>query len=223
MTPDPGQPAAFFDLDLTLLSVNSASVWLKRMWREGEIGPLALARSIGWLVQYKLAILDLEEITSKGLKDLEGVLEADMRLKVEAWYEAEIRDLFYPEALELVEHHRRQGHRLFLATGSSPYISHMVAQQLDLEGYVCTLLEVREGRFTGHALSPVCYGPGKLQRAEDLALREGIDLSQSWFYTDSYTDLPLLRRVGYPVAANPDPRLRRLALKEGIPIKDFSF
>lgn len=215
--------AALFDLDLTLLSVNSAKVWLRHMWKEGEIGIKDLLRSIGWLVQYRLAVLDLGDAMRKALEDLQGLNEAEMRLRVEAWYKTEISHLFYKEALELIESHRSQGHRLFLATGSSPYISEMVVEQLDLEGFVCTRLEVEDGLFTGRPIDPICYAEGKLHWAEQLALDEGLDLTRSYFYTDSYTDLPLLRAVGHPVAANPDPRLRRLALREGIPIRDFSF
>jgi phosphoserine phosphatase len=70
-------------------------------------------------------------------------------------------------------------------------------------------------------VDPICYGDGKRVLAEELAAAEGLDLDQSWFYTDSYTDLPMLRRVGHPVATNPDPRLARLARREGMQVLRF--
>jgi phosphoserine phosphatase len=76
-------------------------------------------------------------------------------------------------------------------------------------------LAVADGRFTGRVLEPVCYGLGKVHWAERLAERAAIDLDGSYFYTDSYSDLPMLQRVGHRVVVNPDPRLRRFARKAG--------
>ncbi len=216
-----GDVAAFFDLDLTLLSVNSAKMWVKYLWKRGEIGTWTAARSAGWLLRYKFALLDLSEISRKALADLEGQNEEEMRLKVANWYEQELRDRFYQEAIDLIEDHRQKGHRLFLATGSSPYVSAPACKQLGLEDYVCTRLEVVDGNFTGRPMDPVCYGEGKLHWMKQLAQRHNVDLSQSWFYTDSFTDLPGLRAVGHPVATNPDPRLRRLAKREDMTVRDF--
>jgi phosphoserine phosphatase len=75
--------------------------------------------------------------------------------------------------------------------------------------------------LTGQVVPPVCYGTGKVVWAERFAEEHGVDLSASYFYTDSITDLPLLERVAHPVAVNPDPRLRRLAQKRGWPVETF--
>ena len=87
--------------------------------------------------------------------------------------------------------------------------------------FVCTHLVSEDGRLTGEVMPPVCYGPGKVVWGERFAAEHGVDLSASYFYTDSISDLPLLERVGQPVAVNPDPRLRRLARKRGWPIESF--
>jgi phosphoserine phosphatase len=72
-----------------------------------------------------------------------------------------------------------------------------------------------DGAFTGRLVEPLCYGVGKLARARELAARVGFDLDEATFYSDSYTDLPLLEAVRTPVAVNPDPRLARLARRRG--------
>jgi len=77
---------------------------------------------------------------------------------------------------------------------------------------------VRDGRFTGEAVRPVCYGAGKIYWAERFATAQGVDLGRSYFYTDSITDLPVLERVGEPRIVNPDPRLRRVAARRGWPV-----
>jgi putative phosphoserine phosphatase/1-acylglycerol-3-phosphate O-acyltransferase len=81
---------------------------------------------------------------------------------------------------------------------------------------------VRDGRFTGEAERPVCYGAGKIYWAERFAAAEGIDLDRSYFYTDSITDLPVLERVGEPRVVNPDLRLRRVAARRGWPLLRLS-
>lgn len=215
------QVAAFFDLDLTLLSVNSASLWLKYLWRAGEVSLPDMLRSVGWLVRYKFAMIDISQVTGKALRSLEGLEEEALQARINEWYDREVAHRFYEDAIAKVESHRAQGHRLYIATGSSPYVAQRAARQLNMDDFVCTRVEVEDGRFTGRPVMPICYGDGKLTLASALATRDGVDMSQSWFYTDSYTDLPLLRAVGHPVATNPDPRLRRLASLEGIRILDF--
>jgi phosphoserine phosphatase len=97
-----------------------------------------------------------------------------------------------------------------------------MAEYLGFPGqYVCTYLEAEDGRLTGRIVPPVCYGPGKVVWAERFAAEHRVDLSASYFYTDSITDLPLLEQVGHPVAVNPDPRLRRLARRQGWPVEMF--
>ena len=74
---------------------------------------------------------------------------------------------------------------------------------------------------TKNALTSACVGKGKVYWAEDLGARREVDLAQSWFYTDSYTDMPMLERVGNQVVVNPDPRLKRTAKRRGWPVQDW--
>lgn len=214
--------AAFFDLDETLIAANSARLWITHMWRQGKLGLRDTVRSLGWLLRYRFAMIDMADISRKALAGLEGQVEDELRADVLAWYEQQIKDLFYDDAIALIERHREQGHHLILLTAASPYIAEPVCRDLQLHDLLCTRLEVRpDGRFSGRPVEPLCYGEGKVHWAERLAQERGVDLDRSYFYTDSYTDLPMLRRVGHPVATNPDPRLRRLALQEGMAVRDF--
>jgi phosphoserine phosphatase len=98
----------------------------------------------------------------------------------------------------------------------------VVAQaQAGGDHYICTRFEVVDGIFTGRPVEPICYGPGKLHWARIYARERDLDLSTSYFYTDSYTDLAMLQAVACPVAVNPDARLRRHAQKQGWPIERF--
>ena len=105
-----------------------------------------------------------------------------------------------------------------ILTSATRYLAAPLAADLGIEHILVTQLVVRDGRFTGEAVRPVCYGDGKMYWAERFAAAEGLELDQSYFYTDSITDLPVLERVGEPRVVNPDPRLRRLAVRRGWPV-----
>jgi HAD superfamily hydrolase (TIGR01490 family) len=111
--------------------------------------------------------------------------------------------------------HREAGHVLALLTSATRYLAEPLGADLGIEHHLVSQLVVRDGRFTGEVVQPVCYGRGKVYWAERFAAEHGVDLAASFFYTDSITDLPLLDRVGHPRVVHPDPRLRRLAQRRG--------
>lgn len=210
--------AAFFDMDLTLLRVNSGSRWIKYLRRRGEVGLPMLVRSGFWLFQYRLSLLNMEAVAAKLATDMAGDAESEMRDKVGEFYRTEIRDTISPIAREALEQHREQGDSIVLLTSATPYVAEPLAAELSIPHVLCTRLAVENGRFSGALLPPTCYGEGKVHHAERFAAAHGIDLAKSVFYTDSYSDLPMLLRVGQPVAVNPDRRLVRYARRHGWPI-----
>ena len=109
-----------------------------------------------------------------------------------------------------------------LLTSSSPCESALATRYFRLDACLSSRYEVLDGRFTGEPVLPLCYGAGKVEHAESWAFREGIDLSRSYFYTDSNTDLPMLLRVGRPRVVNPDLRLRWEARRRGWTVLDWS-
>ncbi|MBL9041714.1 MAG: HAD family hydrolase [Myxococcales bacterium] len=213
--------AAFFDMDLTLLRVNSGSRWVKYLRRRGEIGLPMLLRSGFWLLQYRLSLLNMEAVAAMLAADMAGDAEDEMRVKVGEFYQSEIRDTISPLAREALEQHRDEGDSIVLLTSATPYVAEPLAAELAIPHVLCTRLAVENGRFSGSLLPPTCYGVGKVHHAERFAEAHGIDLAQSSFYTDSYSDLPMLQRVGRPVAVNPDRRLSRYARRQGWPIRSW--
>ena len=127
------------------------------------------------------------------------------------WYQRDVEPLIAPAARVAVEHHRRAGHVVVLATGSTVYAARPVARGVAIEHVLATELEVDSaGAFTGRPRT-LCFGRHKVALAEAWAAREGVDLAASTFYSDSYNDLPMLERVGTAIAINPDARLLRHA------------
>lgn len=202
--------AAFFDMDKTLLRVDSGMSWTEFLYRRGEITPRTVAKAVYWSTLYKLAVLDMETVFTNLVADLRGESEAEMIAKCDVWYHNHLVAEIAPAARVAVDYHRRAGHVVVLATGSTQYAARPVARGLGIDHVLSSELEVDAGTFTGRPAA-LCFGSHKVALAERWAARHGIDLTSSYFYSDSYNDRPLLERVGTAVAVNPDVRLRRLA------------
>jgi HAD superfamily hydrolase (TIGR01490 family) len=213
--------AALFDMDNTLLRVDTAMSWTKFLYGRGELPPSMLAKAIYWSTLYKLAVLDMETVFTKLCMDLAGDSEAEMIAKSTVWYREHIAPHIAPAARVAVEHHRQAEHTVVLATGSTVYAARPVAAGVGIEHVLSSELEVIGGAFTGKP-SALCFGKHKVTLAEQWAASHGIDLAQSYFYSDSYNDLPMLARVGTAIAVNPDARLRRHAKKNGWAIQHWS-
>ena len=214
-------PIAFFDLDRTLISVNSGQLWVAFERREGRIRFSQAARAALWIFGYHLGFSRMEPILEEAIATLAGEEEEVLRERSLRFYRSEVERTFRPGALPAVQQHRAQGHRLALLTSSSIYLSEAVGQSLGISHLCCNEFQVQDGRFTGQPQRPLCFGAGKVIHAERLALQLGEKLEESWFYTDSYSDLPVLERVGHPVVVNPDPALAREARRRGWPLVDW--
>jgi HAD superfamily hydrolase (TIGR01490 family) len=213
---------AFFDVDRTLVACNTGRLFLRDLRRRGEISFLRAVRALGWMAKYHLSLIDLQVIAARIAEQMRGKSESEFAERCRRWVEDEVLPLVVPGALRQIERHRAEGHVLAVLSSSPTYVTRPLAQTLGIEEVLSTTFEVQDDRFTGRLVGPACVGLGKIHWAETLRERLKVDLSQSWFYTDSYTDLPMLERVGNQVIVNPDPRLRMAAKKRGWPVQDWS-
>jgi len=210
--------AALFDVDGTLIARNSAPLYMRHLRRTGQARRRDVARTLYHLLRYKLGLLDVERALAVSLDWVRGRHEADIETDCQQWYARVVRPYVYPAMAATVEAHRRAGHVPAILTSATRYLAEPLAADLGIVDVLVTRLVVCDGRFTGEAVRPVCYGAGKSYWAERFAEERGIDLGRSYFYTDSITDIPVLERVGYPRIVNPDPRLRRVAQRRGWPV-----
>jgi HAD superfamily hydrolase (TIGR01490 family) len=215
------QVGAFFDLDRTLVACNTGRLFLQDLRRRGELSLAKALRALGWLAKYRLALVDLPTITAHVADFLRGRAELEFAEQCQRLVEDEILPQLLPAGLRAVERHRNEGHVLALLSSSPRFVVEPVARALGVEAVGATEFEVESGRLTGHLAGPACFGAGKVHWAERLQQSLGLDLDASWFYTDSYTDLPMLERVAHRVAVNPDPRLRRAARTRGWRVEDW--
>jgi HAD superfamily hydrolase (TIGR01490 family) len=209
---------AFFDIDGTLIARNSAPLYMKHLRQTGQARRRDLARTFYYVGRYKLGLLDIDRAVAVSLGWIRGRDEAAVRVDCDGWYARTVRPYLIPAMAATVDAHRRAGHVPVILTSATRYLAEPIAADLGIEHLLVTQLVVRDGRFTGEAIRPVCYGEGKTYWAEQLAAEKGFDLRRSYFYTDSITDLPVLERVGEPRIVNPDPRLARVAARRGWPV-----
>lgn len=209
--------AALFDMDRTLVRKETASLYVRFQRELGEARRRDLARVTFWVAQYTLGVIDAPEVAARALRTLEGVDECAMAARCDDWFRRWVEPHVCDLGRRAVERHRARGDLLAIVTGASPYAARPLGRRLGIEHLVTSEIEVDPdtGRFTGKFVAPLCIGEGKVERARRFAQEMGFDLAASTFYTDSYTDLPLLERVAEPIVVNPDPRLLRVANKRG--------
>jgi HAD superfamily hydrolase (TIGR01490 family) len=122
----------------------------------------------------------------------------------------------YPQVLDIAHEHQEAGRLVYIATAASKELAELLAHVLVLDGGIGSQFsKVRDGVYTGEPTGLFIYGEDKARAIEQLAEREGIDLSASYAYSDSASDLPMLRVVGHPVVVNPDRELLNIARTEG--------
>jgi HAD superfamily hydrolase (TIGR01490 family) len=210
--------AAFFDLDKTLMQGSSAFQFVRAAYRNGLVSRRQLVHD-GWRnLHYRLrgAGDDVSlALRDRIAADLEGTRVLDLeRLAVDVL--AGVLPRIYPQMLAIAHEHQDAGRRVYIVTAAAQELADLLARVMAFDGAIGSQMsEVVDGVFTGKPIGLFVYGEGKAQAIHELAQRERIDLTASYAYSDSESDLPMLRCVGHPVAVNPDRALLALARSEG--------
>lgn len=213
------RPAALFDVDRTLVTVNTARLYVQ--WRMGErkVSWLDYVRVSHVLMQYTIGTLEPEGAARHAFRTVRGYSEERMREECLGWYTRVVRPHISGHGRREVAQKRSEGHVCAILSASTPYLTEPLAAELGIDHVLCTRLEVSDGLFTGGWQAPLCYGAGKVEHARRWAEQHGVDLKRSTFYTDSISDLPMLEMVGSPRVVNPDPRLRLVAARRRYPVE----
>ncbi len=213
---------AFFDVDRTLIARFSALDFLRDGIWSGRVGPWELRDAITTAVQFQRQQIGFSAFVTGVSGMLLGQSEAEFAETGTRIFAERLAGAIYPESRALVEAHLRKGHTVALVSAATRYQIESLASDLGIEHILCTQLEVKDGRFTGEVVRPTCYGEGKAFYARRLARKLRLHLKQSYFYTDSDEDLPLLEIVGRPRPLNPNRALTEIATARGWTARRFT-
>ena len=217
--------AAFFDVDGTLASSDVARSYLDFQLRRSP--PTKLLLWLPWFLlrvpyYYWLDSLDRARFNEAFFRNYRGVETREL----ESWANGAAQNFWkrrlFPAALERLEHHRAQGHRIILASGGVEPTLRPLAQLVSAEALVCARLEQRGSYYTGRLVAGPTSGLAKAEAVRKLADELGLDLTQCYAYADSFSDRDFLACVGHPTAVNADRRLRRLARERGWPVLEWT-
>jgi len=218
-----GVSAAFFDLDRTLMSGSSGFHWARAAAGAGLISRRRLAADAYENVKFRLRG-STDEGTDKVMRRVGEMLRGKRRiefLRLGPQVLAGILPRLYPQMLAIAWDHQDAGRPVFIVSAASQDTAELVAHVLGFDGGLGTPLEEEDGLYTGRLAGPMAYREGKPILMRELAAERGIDLEQSYAYSDSESDLPMLRAVGHPVAVNPDGPLMKVARQEGWAVLRF--
>lgn len=210
---------ALFDLDHTLLAGDSDHAWGAFMTEHGLVdAEFFRRRNDEFLVQYQQGTLDIDEFLRFTLAPLAEHDPEELYALRDAFLEQRIRPMITDKARELVETHRKKGHVPVMITATNAFVTEPIAEEFGFSHLLATRPEKRDGRYTGRYVGKPTFREGKITALEAWLAQEQIDPAESWFYSDSHNDLPLLERVDNPIAVNPDDQLATHAKAQGWPI-----
>jgi HAD superfamily hydrolase (TIGR01490 family) len=215
--------AAFFDLDKTIISKSSSLALTRPMYRAGLVSRAMLLRGAYAQLVYLLLGAD-EKKMDRAKEALTALSKGWEKVAVEELVREVLIELIdpyvYQEALDLMALHRALGRRVYIVSSSPEEVVKPLAEHFGVTDVIATRAAVLDGKYTGD-LERYVYAEMKAEAIRVVADDEGIDLSGSFAYSDSITDLPMLEEVGNPVVVNPDRDLRREAEKRGWQIRYF--
>jgi HAD superfamily hydrolase (TIGR01490 family) len=216
------RPIAMFDLDHTLLPIDSDQSWGRFTVALGWVSSTGFdQRNDDFYQQYVAGTLDIHEYVRFATEAICRQGRAASLAARQRYMNEVIEPAIRPSALQLVASHRHQGHRLVMVSATHEFVTQPIAERFGMEVLIATELEQDDsGWYTGQIKGVPSLREGKVTRVNAWLQAQGLNWSdvQTTFYSDSMNDLPLLERVNHPVVTNPDPRLKALAIDRGWPL-----
>ncbi|WP_017933273.1 HAD family hydrolase [Nocardioides sp. Iso805N] len=220
----PPREAAFFDLDKTIIAKSSALAFSKPFLAGGLISRKAMLRSVYTQFVYVIGGADHDQMEKMRQMMSELVTGWDVNTVREIVADTlhnVVDPLVYDEAVQLIEQHHAEGRDVVIVSASGTEVVEPIGALLGADHVVATRMEESDGHYTG-TIAFYAYAEHKAEAIRELARTRGYDLSRSYAYSDSMTDLPMLEEVGHPFAVNPDKDLRRAAKERDWPVLVFT-
>lgn len=220
-----GNRAAFFDLDRTLIPGSSLFLFARGLYDRDYYRMRDILRFVVGQMSFRVTgetEAGMQRSREGALEFVTGRTQDELRQMGREIAEERILPRVYEGITKVIEHHQAAGDLTFMATAAPIEIAEVLVETLGMSGAVATTSEVdSEGRYTGRLSGEVVHGRAKAEAVARLAAEREIDLSESYAYSDSINDLPLMEMVGHPIAVNPDADLRTEARQRGWPVYEL--
>jgi HAD superfamily hydrolase (TIGR01490 family) len=218
-----GRPAAFFDLDKTIIAKSSALAFSRPFYAGGLLNRRSVLRNAYTQLVFALGGADHDQM-ERMREFLSGMVvgwhvDTVSEIVAETLHNT-VEPLVYDEAVSLIEQHQQAGRDVIIVSASGSEMVEPIGELLGVDAVVASHLATRDGRYTG-GIDFYAYAENKATAMVQLAAERGYDLSQSYAYSDSITDVHMLEAVGHPHAVNPDRELRRVAQQNAWPVLTF--
>ncbi|MBE0649488.1 MAG: HAD-IB family hydrolase [Bacteroidales bacterium] len=201
----------FFDLDKTLLNINSSVPLILAAYKKGLLKTPSLLKAVMLSVIYKLRLGNTINITESMASWLNGLHESTVIELSGQLVKEKLIHKIRPSVIEEIKRHKTRGARMVILSASLPYTCEPIARHLKFDDVLCSSMEVVEGVFTGKPLGNICIEKEKEIRMRDYCLEKAFNLQDVWCFGDSYSDRFIMEICGNPVCVHPDSRLRKLA------------
>jgi len=210
---------AIFDLDNTLLTGDSDYLWGQYLVKQGLVEADFYEReNQRYYDEYKAGTLDILAFLKFSFQPLANTsLEKLLKLR-KKFISEHILPIIPDASRALLDKHRKQSHYILIITATNLFITEPIAQELSADDIIATEPEFKNNQFTGEVSGTPCFQEGKVTRLNTWLETKNKSLDNSWFYSDSHNDLPLLKLVTHPVAVDPDEILAQVAVEQGWPI-----
>ncbi len=210
---------ALFDLDNTLIAGDSDCLWGEFLTEQGYVDSAAYqAGHEKFYEEYVAGTMNIYAFLEFQLK----VLADNDRAQLEAWrknyIETKIKPIMLPQAIALIDDHRQKGHELLIITATNRFITEPIANEFKIDNLIACEPEEINGQYTGKVSGTPSYGEGKVIRLNDWLDNQEQKLEESWFYSDSHNDIPLLKEVNHAIAVDADDTLIAEAENQNWPV-----
>ena len=211
----------FFDLDKTIIEVNSARYIALFAKKHNLLSKSDIISGLYYSLLYKSGLLSTENLMQIMTRWLENVDASVLKQLFNDLGRYLVQNKIRQKAVEAAAYHRGQGAKTVILSASVKDVCLPVQNYLQIDDIICTKMQLNNGIYTGKVSGNYCYGEEKLERVKVYCREQGFSLQESWYYADSFADLAVLKAIGHPVCVTPDRKLKKEAHKMGWPVEEW--
>ena len=212
---------AFFDLDHTILNINSGEALLKEAYKKRLLSFRKLVIAYGMALLYKLRMLEPLKILTKLADLIASVPVHEFETLCREIAEKNLIPAIRSGIIKEIDYHREQGADLVILSSAILSLCSPVAEYLKMDSVICSEMEELDGHYTGRPLGKFCFREEKLNRLDEFLQSSDHTREDSYYYGDSLDDIPVLEAVGNPVCVNPGRMLRKVAREYGWKVRSW--